>query len=103
MKPDRGRIDLSDEAMARQWSKNLGCSREAIAAAIEKVGDNRDTVRKELGLPPVPATATPDIKQPALSLAGAAAHSQGHADISCAPAPSLRAAPRADRAARPLR
>ena len=63
VKPDRGRIDLSDEAMARQWSKNLGCSREAIAAAIEKVGDDCDTVRKELGLPPVPH-ATPDIKNP---------------------------------------
>ena len=62
VKPDRGRIDLTDDAMARQWSKNLGRSREEIAAAIAKVGDNCETVRKELGLPPV-EHATPEIKK----------------------------------------
>lgn len=49
-KPDRSRIDLSDAAIARQWVKKLGKPREVIAAAIEKVGDNCDTVRKELGV-----------------------------------------------------
>ncbi len=52
-KPDRSRICLDDDDMARVWSRNLGRSREDIAAAIEKVGDNCETVRKELGLPPV--------------------------------------------------
>jgi hypothetical protein len=61
VKPDRSRIDLSDHAVARLWTKKLGHSREAIAAAIDKVGDNCDTVRKQLGLPPV-EHAAPDVK-----------------------------------------
>lgn len=62
VKPDRSRIDLSDDAMARQWSKNLGRSREEIAAAIAKVGDNCDSVRKELALPPA-EHAAPETKK----------------------------------------
>ena len=49
LKSDRSRIDLSDDAIARQWTKKLGRSRDDIEAAIEKVGDNCETVRKELG------------------------------------------------------
>ncbi len=48
-KPDRSRIDLTDEGIARRWSKQFGKSVEEIAAAIEKVGDNAQTVKKELG------------------------------------------------------
>lgn len=48
-RPDRSRIDLSDPALARQWTKKLGRPREDIEAAIAKVGDNCETVRKELG------------------------------------------------------
>lgn len=49
IKPDRAKIDLSDDAIARVWVKKLKRSREAIAAAMEKVGDNAETVKKELG------------------------------------------------------
>jgi hypothetical protein len=63
-KPDRSRIDLSDDAIARQWVKQLGKPREELEAAIEKVGDNCETVRKELGLPP-DASAAPPVKAPA--------------------------------------
>ena len=49
-KPDRNRIDLSDEAVARSWAKKLGKSQDDIAAAIAKVGDNCESVRKELGV-----------------------------------------------------
>jgi len=49
VRPDRRRIDLSDEEVARAWVKRLGRSKEEIAAAIEKVGDNAETVKKELG------------------------------------------------------
>ncbi|MDP2411388.1 MAG: DUF3606 domain-containing protein [Pseudolabrys sp.] len=49
-KPDRHRIDLADDSVARHWTKKLGHSRDQIAAAIAKVGDNCETVRKELGL-----------------------------------------------------
>jgi Protein of unknown function (DUF3606) len=48
-KPDRNRIDLTDSGIARRWSKQFGKSVEEIAAAIEKVGDNAQTVKKELG------------------------------------------------------
>jgi hypothetical protein len=49
-KPDRNKIDLSDEAVAKRWAKKLGKSQDDIAAAIAKVGDNCETVRKELGV-----------------------------------------------------
>lgn len=49
-KPDRSRIDFTDEAVARLWVKKLGRSQEEIAAAIEKVGDNAESVKKELEL-----------------------------------------------------
>lgn len=64
IKPDRSRIDLSDDAIARQWVKKLGKPREEIEAAIEKVGDNCETVRKELGVQS-DACATPAVKAPA--------------------------------------
>ena len=48
-KPHRTRIDLTDDVAARAWAKKLGKSREEIAAAIEKVGDNASAVKKELG------------------------------------------------------
>jgi len=49
LKPDRSRIDLTDDSIARHWSKRFGKSVKEIAAAIEKVGDNAQTVKKELG------------------------------------------------------
>ena len=49
-KPDRSRIDLTDDALARQWVKKLGHPRADIEAAIAKVGDNCETVKKELGV-----------------------------------------------------
>ena len=48
VQPDRSKIELTDDAVARHWVKTLGAPREAIAAAIEKVGANPETVRKEL-------------------------------------------------------
>ena len=48
IQPDRSKIDLDDAAAVRHWVKTLGASREAIAAAIEKVGANPATVCKEL-------------------------------------------------------
>jgi hypothetical protein len=48
VKPDRSRVELTDEFALRHWIKNLGVSREEIAAAIAKVGDTAKAVRKEL-------------------------------------------------------
>ena len=48
VQPDRSKIELGDDAAARHWVKTLGVSRDAITAAIEKVGPNPETVRKEI-------------------------------------------------------
>ena len=48
VKPDRSRIALTSDALIRHWTKELDARKEEIIAAIEKVGDNPDTVRKEL-------------------------------------------------------
>jgi hypothetical protein len=44
----RNRIDLSTKELARHWRKHLGASQEEIEAAVSKVGDNAETVLKEL-------------------------------------------------------
>ena len=48
LKPDRTRIALSDDRIAKKWVKKLGKTREEIATAIANVGDNAETVMKEL-------------------------------------------------------
>jgi|tagenome__1003787_1003787.scaffolds.fasta_scaffold20921114_1 hypothetical protein len=50
LQPDRSKIDLSDKAVMRGWSRKLGKSPAEIAAAVEKVGANAETVKKELGV-----------------------------------------------------
>ena len=52
VKPDRHRVDLSTPDLARRWCKHFGKSKESIEAAIAKVGDNAETVMKELGVSP---------------------------------------------------
>lgn len=44
----RNRVDLSSKELTRQWRKHFGASKEKIEAAIEKVGDNPESVQKEL-------------------------------------------------------
>lgn len=48
LRPDRGKIELTDECVIRPWVKTFGVSREELGAVIEKVGLNPETVRKEL-------------------------------------------------------
>lgn len=48
VKPDRSHINLSSDALVRHWTKKLGKSKTEIEAAILKVGDNPETVAKEL-------------------------------------------------------
>ena len=46
----RNRVDISSKELARYWCKRLKKSKIAeIEAAIAKVGDNAETVMKELG------------------------------------------------------
>jgi hypothetical protein len=47
-KSERNRVDLSSEDMARHWCRRLKKSRLEIEAAIAKVGNNAQTVIKEL-------------------------------------------------------
>ena len=42
--------DLSNSGIARLWVKKLGKSKEEIETAIAKVGDNAETVMKELSI-----------------------------------------------------
>jgi len=48
-KIDRNKIDLTDDVVAHHWSKKLGRTKEEITAAVAKVGDNCESVKKELG------------------------------------------------------
>jgi len=47
-KPDRLHVRLDDVNVARHWVKHFGKTKEEIAAAIEKVGSNAETLQKEL-------------------------------------------------------
>jgi hypothetical protein len=48
-KSPRNRVDISSKELARYWCKCLKKSKAEIEAAIAKVGDNAETVMKELG------------------------------------------------------
>jgi hypothetical protein len=48
-KKARNRVDLTSKELTRYWCKRLKKSRPEIEAAIAKVGDNAETVMKELG------------------------------------------------------
>jgi len=45
----RNRVDISSKELARHWCKRLKKTKPEIEAAIAKVGDNAETVIKELG------------------------------------------------------
>ena len=50
MKTARNRVDVSSKELARHWCKHFGTTKEKIEAALAKVGDNPETVQKELRL-----------------------------------------------------
>jgi hypothetical protein len=45
---DRLHIDPNDDAIMRHWIKKTGKSKQQIEAAIAKVGNNAETVQREL-------------------------------------------------------
>jgi len=49
VKRARNRVDISSKELARHWCKRLKKSKAEIEAATAKVGDNAETVMKELG------------------------------------------------------
>ena len=46
--PDRQRINTSQEHELRDWSKKFGVTPEELKAAVAKVGNQADAVRKHL-------------------------------------------------------
>ncbi len=48
VKPNRGWIDVSDKQMVKRWAKRLGKTQKELLAAVNKVGNNAETVVKEL-------------------------------------------------------
>jgi Protein of unknown function (DUF3606) len=47
-KTPRNRVDISRKELARHWCKHFGTTKDKIEAAVAKVGDNPETVQKEL-------------------------------------------------------
>ena len=45
---DRARISLSEDHEVRYWTKALGLTKEQPAAAVHKVGNSAEAVRREL-------------------------------------------------------
>jgi Protein of unknown function (DUF3606) len=48
VKSARNRVDVSTKELARHWCKHFKKSKAEIEAAIAKVGNNAETVMKEL-------------------------------------------------------
>jgi hypothetical protein len=48
IKAVRNRVDISSKEPARHWCKYFGTSKDKIEAAVAKVGDNPETVQKEI-------------------------------------------------------
>jgi hypothetical protein len=46
---DRARISMGEEHEVRYWTKALSVTKEQLAAAVAKVGNSADAVRRELG------------------------------------------------------
>jgi hypothetical protein len=46
--PDRSRINMNDQHEVRHWTEMLGCSKEELAAAVARVGNSSDAVRREV-------------------------------------------------------
>src|SRR5262245_8477542 len=46
--PDRSRISMNDKHEVNYWTETLGCSKDELAAAVAKVGNSADAVRRQL-------------------------------------------------------
>jgi hypothetical protein len=57
--PIRNKIDLSDPAQRRAWTRRLGVSADALRAVVEKVGNSVAAVTKEVELQRASREASP--------------------------------------------
>jgi hypothetical protein len=48
-KPDRSKINMSEDQEVRSWSRHLKVTNEELARAVERVGNSAAAVRKQLG------------------------------------------------------
>jgi hypothetical protein len=46
---DRGRINMGEDYEVQYWTTTLGVTKEELAAAINRVGESVQAVRRELG------------------------------------------------------
>jgi Protein of unknown function (DUF3606) len=46
--PDRSRINMNEAHGVRYWTETLGCSEDELAAAVARVGNSSDAVRREV-------------------------------------------------------
>lgn len=58
----RNKIDLTDPAHVRAWTRHLKLPQSELHSIIDKVGDSVSAVKKEIELRKVPTT--PDTAQP---------------------------------------
>ena len=49
-RPDRSKINMSEDFEVKYWTKALGVDRDRLRKAVDKVGNSAATVRKELGI-----------------------------------------------------
>ena len=48
-RPDRSKINMSEDREVRPWLKHFKVSNEELTRAVEKVGTSAAAVRKQLG------------------------------------------------------
>jgi Protein of unknown function (DUF3606) len=46
--PDRSRVSMNNLHDVRYWTQTLGCSSDELAAAVARVGNSSDAVRREV-------------------------------------------------------
>jgi Protein of unknown function (DUF3606) len=46
--PDRSRVSTDDQREIRYWTETIGCSKDELAAAVARVGNSSDAVRREV-------------------------------------------------------
>ena len=59
------RVTMNDEQEVRYWTEALGCSKDELAAAVAKVGNSPDAVRREINRALAYGTFRPELaRQP---------------------------------------
>jgi hypothetical protein len=46
--PDRSRTSMSEAQEVRYWTETLGCSNDELSAAVARVGNSPDAVRRKV-------------------------------------------------------